>query len=33
MVYGHKTAGEAVSVDGNNKEGIRQARNAFLRKR
>lgn len=33
MVYGHKTAGEAVVVHGNNAEAVRQAKRAYARKR
>jgi len=33
LVYGHKTAGEVVMVDGGNAEAIRQARRAYERAR
>lgn len=33
MVYGHKTAGSIQIVKGTNAEGIRQAENAYRRKR
>jgi hypothetical protein len=33
MVYGHKTGGEVVVVNGSNKEAIRQAERAYARAR
>jgi hypothetical protein len=33
MVYGHKTAGEVVILDGQNKEHVRQAERAYRRDR
>jgi len=33
LVYGHKTAGEVVMVDGADKEAVRQAERAYRRSR
>ena len=33
LVYGHKTAGEVVMVDGGNREAVRQAERAYRRAR
>ena len=33
LVYGHKTAGEVVIIDGGNREAVRQAERAYRRAR